>query len=74
MADLIAFFSRKDENYVNGMLKKLDVGNTEVAAGIIQKLTGGIFLRLSLCWIIPPIITNALLKHRKTKKERPVLN
>lgn len=41
MADLIAFFSKKDENYVNGMLKKLDVGNTEVAAGIIQKLTGG---------------------------------
>lgn len=41
MAQLIAFFSRKDENYVNGILKYLDLGNTEAAAGIIQKLTGG---------------------------------
>jgi len=36
---LIAFYSRADENYVSGMLKMLDVGNTEVAAGIIKKLT-----------------------------------
>lgn len=41
MAELIAFFSRRDENYVNGMLKKLDIGNTEAAARIIQELTGG---------------------------------
>lgn len=39
MANLIAFFSRKDENYVGGILKTLEVGNTEVAASIIQKLT-----------------------------------
>lgn len=37
---LIAFYSRADENYVNGMIKMLDIGNTEVAAGIIQELTG----------------------------------
>ena len=36
---LVAFYSRADENYVNGLIKTLDVGNTEVAAGIIQKLT-----------------------------------
>ncbi len=36
---LIAFYSRADENYVNGMIKTLDVGNTEVAAGIIKELT-----------------------------------
>lgn len=36
---LIAFYSRADENYVNGMIKKLDVGNTEIAAGIIKELT-----------------------------------
>ncbi|WP_270814532.1 flavodoxin [Hungatella effluvii] len=40
MAELIAFFSRGDENYVNGEIKILDIGNTEVAAGIIQKFTG----------------------------------
>lgn len=37
---LIAFYSRADENYVNGMIKKLEIGNTEVAAGIIHGLTG----------------------------------
>lgn len=36
---LVAFYSRADENYVNGEIKNLQVGNTEVAAGIIQKLT-----------------------------------
>mgnify|MGYP001631306681 FL=1 len=37
---LIAFYSRADENYVSGMLKMLDVGNTEVAARMIKELTG----------------------------------
>ena len=36
--NLIAFYSRADENYVNGMIKHLDIGNTEMAAGIIEKL------------------------------------
>ena len=35
--NLIVFYSRADENYVNGMIKHLDIGNTEVAAGIIEK-------------------------------------
>ncbi|MBD5156319.1 MAG: flavodoxin [Butyrivibrio sp.] len=37
---LIAFYSRADENYVNGQLKQLEIGNTEVAAGMIKELTG----------------------------------
>lgn len=41
MAILIAYFSRRDENYVSGALKTLSVGNTEVAAGMIRELTGG---------------------------------
>lgn len=36
---LIAFYSRADENYVNGLIKTLNVGNTEVAANIIKELT-----------------------------------
>lgn len=36
---LIAFYSRADENYVNGMIKMLDIGNTEVIAGIIKEVT-----------------------------------
>lgn len=38
--ELIAFYSRADENYVNGEIKHLETGNTEVAAGIIHELTG----------------------------------
>ena len=37
---LVAFYSRADENYVNGMIKTLEIGNTEIAAGMIQELTG----------------------------------
>ena len=37
---LIAFYSRADENYVNGQIKTLAVGNTEIAAEIIHELTG----------------------------------
>lgn len=40
MASLIAFFSRSGENYVNGTLKHLKIGNTEVAAEMIRKLIG----------------------------------
>lgn len=39
MAALIAYFSRTGENYVNGTIKNLNIGNTEVAAKIIQEKT-----------------------------------
>lgn len=39
--ELIAFYSRADENYWNGTLKTLRVGNTETAAQIIAGITGG---------------------------------
>lgn len=38
---LIVYFSREGGNYVNGRIVNLDVGNTEIAAKMIQKLTGG---------------------------------
>ncbi len=38
---LIACYSRKGANYVGGSIVDLPVGNTEVAAAMIQKLTGG---------------------------------
>ena len=39
MASLVAFFSRRDENFVNGTLKNLEIGNTEIAASVIKRLT-----------------------------------
>lgn len=37
---LITYYSRADENYVNGQIKNLEKGNTEIAAEIISRLTG----------------------------------
>lgn len=44
--ELIAYYSRADENYWNGTLKRLRVGNTEAAAGMIAELTGGRLFRI----------------------------
>lgn len=41
MANLIIYYSRKGENYVNGDLKRLEKGNTEICAEFIQKAVGG---------------------------------
>lgn len=38
---LIAYFSRKGVNYVGGEIVDLPVGNTEVAAKMVERLTGG---------------------------------
>ena len=38
---LIAYFSRPGNNYVNGNIVNLPVGNTEVIAKMIQEMTGG---------------------------------
>lgn len=35
--NLIIYYSRKGENYVNGSLKMLEKGNTEIAAEFIEK-------------------------------------
>lgn len=38
---LIAYFSRAGENYVNGAVRKLAQGNTEVVAQMVAEITGG---------------------------------
>lgn len=37
---IVAYFSRKGQNYVNGKIVDLPIGNTEVVAKMIQKITG----------------------------------
>lgn len=39
--NLIIYYSRKGENYVNGGVKKLAKGNTETCAEFIRKAVGG---------------------------------
>jgi len=44
---LIAYFSREGNNYVNSRIVDLPVGNTEVAAKIVQRLTGGDLFKIN---------------------------
>ena len=39
--NLIIYYSRKGQNYVNGSIVDLKKGNTELAAEFIQKAVGG---------------------------------
>ena len=39
--NLIIYYSRKGENYVNGSIKSLDKGNTEICAEFIKTSVGG---------------------------------
>ncbi len=39
--NLIVYFSRNGNNYVNGRIVSLEVGNTKIAAKLIQDLIGG---------------------------------
>ncbi len=41
MKNLILYFSRAGENYVNGSVKNLTKGNTKIVAEYIQKAVGG---------------------------------
>jgi len=43
---LIAYYSRAGNNYVGGRIVNLPVGNTEVAAHIVQKLTGAALFKI----------------------------
>lgn len=46
MKPLIAYYSRNGQNLINGCVRELQVGNTEVLADILQKLTDGERLKL----------------------------
>ena len=46
MKKLIAYFTRAGMNYVGGEIANLTEGNTEVAAKMIQKLTGADMFRI----------------------------
>ncbi len=40
MAELIAYYSRKGQNYFGGNIKTVEKGNTETVAEMLQELTG----------------------------------
>ena len=53
MGELIAYYSRRGQNLVNGTVRTLRVGNTELVAAIIQKFTGADMFRIEPCQDYP---------------------
>ena len=75
MRSLIAFYSRKGNNYVRGSIVNLPVGNTEIAAKKIQLLTGGDLFQIETTQSYPLDYTETTTVAQKEKKEnaRPEL-
>ena len=69
MGALIAYFPG-GENYVSGKLKELSVGNTEVAAGMLQQLTGRTCFNWSQSTSTRKAITPVSTKPRRTSGGR----
>ena len=72
---LIAYFSRKGQNYVSGRIVDLKVGNTEVVAKMIQKITGGDMFHIESVTAYPKDYTEATeaAKNELRAKARPKL-
>jgi flavodoxin len=72
---LIAYFSRKGNNYVGGSIVNLPIGNTEVIAKKIQELTGSDMFRIKTVKSYPDDYTEATSVARKELSEnaRPEL-
>lgn len=73
---LIAYFSRKGNNYIGGSVVNLPVGNTEVAATIIQELTGGDMFRIEAAKEYPADYTETtnVAKQELRQNARPELS
>jgi flavodoxin len=76
MKKLIAFYSRAGNNYVGGNIVNLPVGNTEVAAKMIQKLTGSDIFRIEAVKAYPVDYheTTEVAKQELREDARPVLS
>lgn len=72
---LIAYYSRKGQNYVNGAIKNLVKGNTAVVAEIIQKFIGGELFEIDTVKDYPADYTECtqVAKVEIQQKSRPEL-
>lgn len=72
---LIAYFSRNGQNYVSGRIVDLKVGNTEVVANMIQKITGGTMFHIESVTAYPKDYTETteVAKKELRTKARPKL-
>ena len=75
MKKLIAYYSRAGNNYVGDKIMNLSVGNTEVAAKMIQKLTGSDIFRIDTIKNYPADYneTTEVAKQEQRQNARPEL-
>ena len=72
---LIAYFSRKGNNYVGSSIVNLPIGNTEVIAKKIQELTAGNIFKINTVKSYPEDYTETTneAQEEKTENARPEL-
>ena len=72
---LIAYYSRKGQNYVNGDIKNLAKGNTEIIAEFIQTSVGGDLFEIDTVKEYPIDYTECtnVAKEELSQKARPEL-
>jgi flavodoxin len=72
---LIAYFSRKGNNYVGGSIVNLPIGNTEVIAKKIQELTGSDMFQIKTVKSYPEDYTEStnVAQEELRKNSRPEL-
>ena len=72
---LIAYYSRKGQNYVGSRIVNLAVGNTEVAAKMAQEITGGDLFEIRTVKAYPVDYTETteVAAVEKRNNERPEL-
>ena len=75
MKILIAYYSRKGDNYVSGSIVNLPVGNTEIAAKTIQGIAGGDLFAIDTVKDYPSDYneTTEVAQRELRAKERPEL-
>ena len=72
---LTAFFSRADENYFGGAMRYIEVGNTEVAAGLANELIGSDMFKIEMSEPYSPVYLTCIDEAKKDLREdrRPEL-
>lgn len=72
---LIAYYSRKGQNYVSGSIVNLSVGNTEIVAKKIQDITGSELFEIDTVNAYPADYTETtrVAMDEKRQNARPVL-
>jgi Flavodoxins len=72
---LIAYFSREGNNYVNGSIVNLTVGNTQIVAEMIEEHTGGDLFKIEANYSYPSDYTKCtnVAKDELRNNARPEL-